>query len=226
MADHSKKYREAAKKVDAAKRYTVEEAVKLLKSLPQSKFDETVEVAMRLGVDPKQADQIVRGSASLPKGLGKDVRVVAFCTGPMADKAKAEGAIEVGAEDLANKIAGGWTDFDIAVASPDMMRFVGKLGRVLGPQGKMPSPKSGTVTDDVASAVREFRAGRIEYRNDSSGNVHAGVGKLSFAEDDIKQNVDAFIAHIVAAKPAAVKGTYVMAAYLSSTMSPSLRLAV
>jgi large subunit ribosomal protein L1 len=226
MADHSKKYREAAKMLDASRRYTVDEAIKVLKSLPKAKFDETVEVAMRLGVDPKQADQIVRGSASLPKGLGKDVRVIAFCTGAVAEKAKAEGAIEVGAEDLAEKIQGGWTDFDIAVTSPDMMRHVGKLGRILGPQGKMPSPKSGTVTDDVAAAVREFRAGRIEYRNDSSGNVHAPVGKMSFPEDDIKMNVEAFIAHITASKPAAVKGTFVIAAYLTSTMSPSLRLAV
>ena len=226
MADQSKKYREAAKKVDPSLRYTVEEAVKVLKSLPKAKFDETIEVAMRLGVDPKQADQIVRGSAALPKGLGKEVRVVAFCTGAMAEKAKAEGAIEAGAEELAEKIQGGWMDFDIAVASPDMMRHVGKLGRILGPQGKMPSPKSGTVTENVAAAVREFRAGRIEYRNDATGNVHAPVGKMSFAEEDIKQNVEAFIAHILASKPSAIKGTFVIAAYLSSTMSPSLRLAV
>jgi large subunit ribosomal protein L1 len=226
MADHSKRYREAVKKVDASRRYAVDEAIRLLKAMPKGKFDETVEVALRLGVDPKQADQIVRGSAALPKGLGKEVRVIAFCSGAMAERAKAEGAIEAGAEELAEKVQGGWTDFDIAVAAPDMMRHVGKLGRILGPLGKMPSPKSGTVTEDVAAAVREFRAGRIEYRNDSSGNVHAPVGKLSFEEEDIKQNVDAFIAHIQSSKPSAVKGTFIIAAYLTSTMNPAIRLAV
>lgn len=226
MADHSKRFREAAKKVEAGRRYSVEEAVTVLKSFPKTKFDETVEVVLRLGVDPKQADQIVRGSASLPKGLGKEVRVIAFCTGAMADRAKAEGAIEAGGEELASKIQSGWTDFDIAVAAPDMMRHVGKLGRILGPQGKMPSPKSGTVAEDVAAAVREFRAGRIEYRTDATGNVHAPVGKMSFSETDLKLNVESFIAHIMASRPAAVKGTFVISAYLSSTMSPSLRLAV
>ena len=226
MANHSKRYREAVKNVDGTRRYSVEEAISTLKVVPKAKFDETVEVALRLGVDPKQADQIVRGSASLPKGLGKEVRVVAFCAGELAEQAKAEGAIEAGGEELAAKIQDGWTDFDIAVAAPDMMRHVGRLGRILGPQGKMPSPKSGTVTDDVVGAVREFRAGRIEYRTDSSGNIHAPVGKISFPDEDLKQNIESFIAHIQAAKPAAVKGTYLIAAYLASTMSPSLRLAI
>ena len=226
MAEHSKRYNEALKKIDRSKRYSVEEAVALLKTLPGGKFNETVDLAMRLGIDPKQADQLVRGSASLPKGIGKEMRVIAFCTGAVAEAAKAAGAIEAGGEELVAKVAGGWTDFDIAVAGTDMMRHVGKLGRVLGPQGKMPSPKSGTVTEDVATAVKEFRAGRIEYRTDATGNLHAPVGRVGFTEEDVRANVNAFIAHIQAARPATLKGTFVISAYLSSTMSPSIRLAV
>lgn len=226
MADRSKRYDQSVKKIDSSKRYAVAEAISLLKSLPVGKFDETVELSMKLGVDPKQADQLVRGSASLPKGIGKEKRVIAFCQGAAAEAAKAAGAVEAGAEDLVNKVMGGWTDFDVAVASPDMMRHVGKLGRVLGPTGKMPSPKSGTVTDDVATAVREFRAGRIEYRTDSTGNLHAPVGKISFTEEDLLANLESLIGHIVAVRPAAVKGTFVLSAYISSTMSPSIRLAV
>ncbi len=226
MAEHSKRYNEALKKIDRSKRYSVEEAVALLKTLPGGKFNETVDLAMRLGIDPKQADQLVRGSASLPKGIGKEMRVIAFCTGAVAEAAKAAGAIEAGGEELVAKVAGGWTDFDIAVAGTDMMRHVGKLGRVLGPQGKMPSPKSGTVTEDVATAVKEFRAGRIEYRTDATGNLHAPVGRVGFTEEDLRANVNAFIAHIQAARPATLKGTFVISAYLSSTMSPSIRLAV
>jgi len=226
MPSSSKRYREAQKKVDRSKHYPVADAINLLKSLPGAGFKETVEVAFNLGVDPKQADQIVRGSVSLPKGIGKDVRVIAFCSGPAANEAKAAGAIEVGAEELARKVADGWTDFDIAIAAPDMMRHVGKLGRILGPQGKMPSPKSGTVTDNVVDAVQEFRAGRIEYRTDSTGNLHAPVGKLDFPEEDLKENIDAFISHISAARPAAVKGAFIKTVTLSSTMSPGIRLAV
>lgn len=226
MAEHSKRYRASAEKVDRNKRYTVAEAVAILKTFPKAKFNETIEVAMRLGVDVKQADQLVRGSASLPKGIGKDVRVIAFCAGAAAEAAKAAGATEAGAEDLVAKVMGGWTDFDIAVASPDMMRHVGKLGRVLGPQGKMPSPKSGTVTEDVPTAVKEFKAGRIEYRTDATGNLHAPVGRADFSEEDLRSNIEAFLQHIQNARPASVKGTFVLTAYVSSTMSPSVRLAV
>jgi len=226
MDDHSKRYRAAAEKVDRNKRYTVTEAVAILKTFPKAKFNETIEIAMRLGVDVKQADQLVRGSASLPKGIGKDVRVIAFCSGATAEAAKAAGAVEAGAEDLVAKVMGGWTDFDIAVAAPDMMRHVGKLGRVLGPQGKMPSPKSGTVTEDVATAVKEFKAGRIEYRTDTTGNLHAPVGRADFSEEDLRSNIEAFLAHIQNARPASIKGTFVLSAFVSSTMSPSIRLAV
>jgi large subunit ribosomal protein L1 len=226
MAEHSKRYRAAVEKVDRNKRYTVAEAVAILKTFPKAKFNETVEIAMRLGVDTKQADQLVRGSASLPKGIGKDVRVIAFCSGAVAEAAKAAGAAEAGAEDLVAKVMGGWTDFDIAVASPDMMRHVGKLGRVLGPQGKMPSPKSGTVTEDVPTAVKEFKAGRIEYRTDATGNLHAPVGRADFSDEDLRSNIEAFLAFIQNARPASVKGTFVLSAYVSSTMSPSVRLAI
>ena len=226
MPSNSKRYREAKEKVDRNKPYPIADAISLLRSLPGAGFKETVEVALNLGVDPKQADQIVRGSVSLPKGIGKEVRVIAFCSGPAVDEAKAAGAVEAGAEDLAKKVEDGWTDFDIAIAAPDMMRYVGKLGRILGPQGKMPSPKSGTVTENVAGAVQEFRAGRIEYRTDSTGNLHAPVGKLGFPEEDLKENIEAFISHISAARPVAVKGTFMKAVTLCSTMSPGIRLAV
>ena len=226
MAQSSKRFREAQKKVDGSKRYAVAEAVAVLKTFPPAKFDETVEISMRLGVDVKQPDQMLRGSASLPKGLGREKRVIAFCVGEAAEAAKAAGAVEAGGEELVKKVQDGWTDFDIAVAAPDMMRIVGKLGRVLGPQGKMPSPKSGTVAENVPQAVKEFRAGRMEYRTDATGNLHAPVGKLSFSEEDLRQNVEAFIAHIQAAKPASVKGVFIVGAYLSSTMSPAIRLAV
>lgn len=226
MVRRSKRYIEAQKKIDRNKRYSVDEAVTLLKSLPGGKFNETVDLAMRLGIDPKQADQLVRGSASLPKGIGKEMRVIAFCSGAAVEAAKAAGAMEAGGEDLVAKVAGGWTDFDIAVAGTDMMRHVGKLGRVLGPQGKMPSPKSGTVTEDVPTAVKEFRAGRIEYRTDAAGNLHAPVGRIGFSEEDLRANVNAFIAHIQAVRPASVKGTFIISAFLSSTMSPSIRLSV
>ena len=226
MGVRSKRYRSAREKTDREKQYEVSEAVAALKSLPRAGFNETVDISLRLGIDPKQSDQMVRGSVSLPKGTGKDVRVAAFCEGSAAEEAKAAGAIEAGGEDLVKKVQDGWTDFDVAVAAPAMMRHVGKLGRILGPQGKMPSPKSGTVTADVVSAVKEFRAGRIEYRSDSTGNVHAPVGKLDFPDEDLRENIEAFLAHIRAARPAAVKGAFVLAGHLSSTMSPGVRLAI
>jgi large subunit ribosomal protein L1 len=223
----SKRYRVAQKKLEGlAERLSVADAVAALQSFPAAKFDETVEVAIRLGVDPKKADQIVRGSFSMPHGLGKAKRVIAFVEGADAVKAEEAGAVEVGTEDLVKKIQGGWTDFDVAIAHPKTMRFVGKLGRVLGPQGKMPSPKSGTVTDDVPRAVREFKGGKIEYRTDAAANVQAPVGKRSFDAKKLEENALAFIEHIQSARPAAAKGIYFRNAAISCTMSPAIRLAV
>ena len=226
MSHRSKRYNAAQDRVGREKRYATEEAVSLLKSLPRAKFTETVEVSLKLGIDPRQSDQIIRGSVSLPNGTGRDVRVVAFCEGEAAKAAKDAGAVEAGGEELANKVQGGWTDFDVAVAHPGMMRFVGRLGRILGPQGKMPSPKSGTVTPDVAAAVKEFKAGRIEYRTDSTGNLHAPVGRVDFDDAALVANVEAFISHIRGGRPAAVKGTFIVAVHLSSTMGPGIRLAI
>jgi large subunit ribosomal protein L1 len=225
MGRQSKRYREALEKVDAGKQYSVREALELLKSLPRAKFDETVEVALKLGVDPRQSDQNVRGSVVLPKGTGRSVRVVVFAEGEPAEKAKAAGADLVGSEDLVKKIQGGWFEFDVAVAVPAMMRHVGKLGRVLGPKGLMPSPKAGTVTDKVGEAVKEFKAGRVEFRCDSGGNVHVSVGKISFATDDLVENIEAFLETVRRAKPSAVKGNYIQKAVLGLTMSPGVRLA-
>ena len=179
---------------------------------------------MKLGIDVRQSDQQLRGSYSLPKGIGKSLRVIVFAQGDKADEAREAGAIEVGDEDLVKKIEDGWMDFDVAIASPDMMRFVGKLGRTLGPKGLMPSPKSGTVTNDVAQAVSEFAAGKIEYRTDNTGNVHVPVGKKSFEAGDLVQNISAFIDHIKASKPTGTKGRFIEKAVVSTTMSPGLRL--
>ncbi|MBM4042487.1 MAG: 50S ribosomal protein L1 [Planctomycetes bacterium] len=222
----SKRYQESAKRVDAAKSYTVDEAVEAIKGLPSTKFDETVEIVFHLGVDPKKPDQAIRGTISLPKGIGRSLRVVVFAEGELAAKAKAAGAEEAGGQELIDRVNGGWTDFDVAIAVPAMMRQVGRLGRVLGPKGLMPSPKSGTVTDDVENAVREFRAGKLEYRADAGGNVHAPVGKKSFAPEDLKANIEAMIERIRQAKPASAKGRYILGAALSTTMGPGLRLAV
>ena len=222
----SNRYTESKAKAPAGEKRSVPEAVAALKRMATASFDETVEVALKLGIDPKQSDQNVRGSFPLPKGTGKDVRVIVFAEGDKAAQAQAAGAVAVGGQDLAKRIEDGWLDFDVAIASPDMMRFVGKLGRILGPQGKMPSPKSGTVTPDVATAVQEFKGGKIEYRNDSFGTVHVVVGKLSFSDDDLVANVNAFIGHINAARPATTKGTFIEKASLCATMSPSVRLAV
>jgi len=226
MAHHSKRYREALKLVDRQKRHSVVEAITTLKKLPGAKFTETVEIALNLGIDPKRSDQMVRGSISLPHGIGREVKVIAFCEGAAVEEAKAAGAIEAGGEELAQKIQDGWTSFDVAVADPSMMRHVGKLGRILGPQGKMPSPKSGTVTPDVVGAVKEFRAGRIEYRADNTGNLHVPVGRIDFEVEQLHANVDAFVAHIESIRPAAVKGTFIRAVFLSSTMGPGIRIAV
>jgi large subunit ribosomal protein L1 len=204
----------------------VAEAVAILKKFESAKFDETVEIALKLGIDVKNTAQMVRGAFSLPHGVGKTVRVIAFAEGAVAAAAKAAGAVEVGAEDLAKKILDGWLDFDVAVAHPAMMRHVGKLGRVLGPQGKMPSPKSGTVTDNVAQAVGEFCAGKVEFRNDDGGTVHAVVGKKSFDPEKLAANAQAFLDHIRSMRPASAKGNFLLTGTLSSTMSPGIPLEV
>ncbi|MBI2472175.1 MAG: 50S ribosomal protein L1 [Planctomycetes bacterium] len=226
MAKRSKRYLEARKVVDSEKKYGINEAVKLLKSVKPVKFNESVEVAMKLGIDPKQSDQLIRGSISLPKGIGKSLKVIVFASGEKAALAKKAGADEVGAEELVKKVEGGWADFDVAISASDMMRMVGKLGRVLGPQGKMPSPKSGTVTDDIETAVKEFKAGKIEYRTDAGGNVHALVGKLSFSEADLEDNINTFVKHIMNSRPSSAKGEFVEKVSVSSTMSPGLMLQV
>lgn len=224
MVKRSKRYEKAAKQVDDARIYEAKEALDLIKNLPSAKFDESVEVVVRLGIDPRKSDQLVRGAVSLPKGLGKTVRVVVFAEGDKADAAKAAGADEVGAEDLAKKIADGWMDFDVVITSPDMMKHVGKLGKVLGPQGKMPSPKSGTVTPDVAAAVTEFKAGKVEFRTDAGANVHAPVGKRSFATEDLLENLEAFLGHVSSMRPAAVKGTFLRKISVSTTMGPGVSI--
>jgi large subunit ribosomal protein L1 len=202
------------------------EAVAILKGFPPVKFDQTVEIAVRLGVDAKQADQIVRGALVLPHGIGKSLRVAVFAKGDKAEEAKEAGADEVGGPDLAEKIKGGWTDFDVCIASPDMMGAVGPLGKILGPKGLMPSPRAGTVTPDVGKTVREYKAGKVEFRNDAAGIVHAVVGKMSFDAQKLVENIQAFLSHINALKPAAVKGQYLKGVSLSGTMTPGVRVAV
>jgi large subunit ribosomal protein L1 len=216
----------ASAKKRPAEALPIAEAVAALKQFSPAKFDQTVDIVMRLGVDAAQADQIVRGSIVLPHGIGKQLRVVVFAKGAQAEAAKAAGADEVGEEDLAQKIMGGWMDFDACIASPDMMKVVSPLGRVLGPRGLMPSPRAGTVTPDVAKTVAEYKAGKVEFRNDKAGNVHAPVGKLSFEADKLAENAKAFIDRVMSLKPSAVKGVYVKSAHLSGAMTPSVRLAV
>jgi large subunit ribosomal protein L1 len=225
MADRSKRYRAALARVDRAKRYGLDDAVGIVKNNANAKFDETVEVAMRLGVDPKKGDQQVRGSVVLPHGLGGKARsVLVFAEGDKAKDAQAAGADFVGGPELVEKVAGGWTEFDVAVAVPAMMRHVGKLGKVLGPQGKMPSPKAGTVTDDVAAAVKAYKGGKVEYRVDAGANVHGPVGKASFAGGQLVDNVRAFVESVRAAKPHTSKGTYIRRVTISSTMGPGVQL--
>ena len=200
------------------------EAVAILKSFNTTKFDQTVEIAVRLGVDPKQADQLVRGSIVLPNGIGKTLRVVVFAKGDKIAEAQAAGADEVGGAELAEKIKGGWTDFDVCIAAPDMMGVVGPLGKVLGPRGLMPSPRAGTVSPDVGKVVKEYKAGKVEFRTDAGGNVHAVVGKLSFDAAKLAENLSAFISHLMSIKPAAVRGQYIKGIAVSATMSPSVRI--
>ena len=224
MANKSRRARENAEKVDRTKVYDMNEAFDTLKGFRKAKFDETVEVVVRLGVDPKKSDQMVRGAVSLPHGLGKQVRVVAFAEGEIADACKEAGAIEVGSDELAAKIEGGWTDFDVVIAHPSMMRVVGKLGKVLGPQGKMPSPKSGTVTPNAAQAVSDFCAGKIEFRVDSGSNLHVPVGKASFSSEQLTDNTRAFLDYVMTLRPATAKGAYIRNISVSTTMGPGLKV--
>jgi len=224
MATHGKRYNEAVKQVDAKRQYKIGDAVDLLKKLPKTKFDETVELAFKLGVDPKQSDQMVRGTVALPHGSGKKVRVAVFAKGQAAESAKEAGADFIGFEDLVKKCQGGWTDFDVAVATPEAMQEVRKLGRVLGPKGLMPNPKTGTVTDDVARAVKEVKAGRVEFKMDKAGNLHVAFGRLSFEPKAIEENAKVIIGAVLHAKPATAKGHFIESCTLASTMSPGLRL--
>ena len=201
------------------------EAIKVLKAFKAPKFDQAVNVVANLGIDPKQADQALRGSISMPNGIGRSSRVVAFCNTDLAEKAIEAGAIEAGGEELVKKITDGWADFDVAIASPDMMRFVGRLGKVLGPKGLMPSPKAGTVTPDVVTAVKEFAAGKQEYRNDDGGNIHIVVGRMSFAEGDLVENLQFFLETVERIRPAATKGQYVKKIVISGTMTPGVEIA-
>jgi len=221
---HSKKYSQAREKIDRNKRYTLSEAVQLIKDCHFVKFDESVEVAVRLGVNPKHADQMVRGTVALPHGTGSTVRVAVFAEGEKATEATDAGADIVGSDDLAEKIQGGFTDFDVTVATPDMMRVVGKLGKLLGPRGLMPNPKAGTVTMDVAKAVKEVKAGRIEFRVDKQANIASAVGKVSFDNEKLEENVKAFVDAILRLKPAAAKGAYFLGASICSSMSPGIKL--
>src|SRR5512138_2717706 len=222
---HSKRYRKAIELVDKAKSYPLQNAVEVLQKFPKAKFNETVEVAFHLGVDPKQSDQMVRGTVPLPHGSGKTVRVLVFAkSGPAAEAAKTAGAEYVGFEDMIKKCQEGWADFDVAIATPEAMGEVRKLGKVLGPRGLMPNPKTGTVTDDTARAVREVKAGRVEFKIDKAGNVHVPVGKAAFNATQIEENVRAVIDAVVKARPNSVKGAYVQNCTLSATMSPPLRL--
>ena len=221
MGFRSKRYKKELGQLEEEP-VSLAEAVEKVKSFKSVKFDQSVECVLNLGVDPKQAEQLVRGSISLPHGIGKQKKVIAFCEDSDVEAARNAGAIEAGCDDLIKKVSDGWMDFDVAIASPKVMGKVGKLGRVLGPQGKMPSPKNGTVTVGVVTAVAEFAAGKIEFRNDAGGNVHVVVGKQSFEAEKLIENVEAFVSHIKKIKPAASKGTYIKKMCLSATMSPSV----
>ena len=224
MADRGKRYTELAKKIDRGKFYSPTEGVRLVKETSQAKFDTTVELHMRMGVDPRHADQMVRGAAVLPHGTGKTVRVIVFAQGDKARDAQAAGADIVGTDDLAKRIEGGWLDFDVAIATPDLMGQVGRLGKVLGPRGLMPNPKSGTVTFDVAKAVRDSKGGRIEFRVDKTGVVHTIVGKSSFSEQALGENLATVMDAVQRARPVGFKGEYVRSAFLTTTQGPSVKL--
>ncbi len=221
---HGKRYEDSLKIVDRTKLYEPAEAMKLVKETAKAKFDETVQLAIKLGVDPKQADQTVRGAVVLPHGTGKSVRVLVFAKGDKAKEAQEAGGDFVGAEDMVQKIEGGWLDFDVAVATPDMMGTVGKLGRILGPRGLMPNPKTGTVSMDVKNAIREIKAGKIEYRLDKTAIIHVPIGKASFSLEALNENFDALMDAVVKAKPAAAKGQYVKSVAVSAAMGPGIRI--
>ena len=224
MPPHGKRYAQAAQGIAGTTLYDPREAIRLVKGGAGAKFDETVEAAIRLGVDPKQADQQVRGTVALPAGTGKSVRVVVFAKGDKVKEAESAGADLVGADELVEKVQGGWTDFDVAVATPDMMGTVGRLGRILGPRGLMPNPKAGTVTFDLAKAVREIKAGKIEYRTEKAGIIHVGIGKASFSEDQLLENFTALMDALMRAKPASAKGQYLRSITLSTTMGPGVKV--
>ncbi len=224
MTTRSKKYTDAVRRFDRQHLHGPGEAVDLVKSLAPARFDETVELAVRLGVDPRKADQIVRGTVGLPAGTGKPVRVVAFAAGPAAAEAREAGADVVGSDDLVERVQGGFLDFDVAVATPDLMPQVGRLGRILGPRGLMPNPKTGTVTPEVGRAVREFKGGRVEYRTDRYGNIHVPIGKVSFGRRQLLENMRAVLDELQRAKPASAKGRYLRGVTVSSTMGPGVKV--
>ncbi|MBI2890879.1 MAG: 50S ribosomal protein L1 [Nitrospirae bacterium] len=226
MTDHGKKYRTSREGIDRLKRYPIPEAVEMVTAKKYAKFDETVDLAFRLGIDPRHADQMVRGTVLLPHGTGATVRVLVFAVGEKAEAARQAGADFVGLDDMIEKINGGWVDFDRAVATPDVMGKVGKLGKILGPRGLMPNPKLGTVTPDVGKAVQELKRGKVEFKADKAGNVHVVAGKTSFGKDRLAENVTAVVDAILRAKPAGVKGVYVRNVAVSSTMGPAVRLDV
>lgn len=224
MKKKSPKYLEALKKVDSTKLYGIDEAIQLAKDASFAKFDETVDLAFRLGVDPRHADQMIRGAIALPAGTGKSVRVCVITSGDKIKAAEEAGADFVGGDDIVQKIAGGWLEFDRVIASPDMMGKLGRIGRVLGPRGLMPNPKLGTVTMDVAAAVKEQKAGKVEYRTEKNGIIHVPIGKMSFDNAKIRENVNAIVSAIIKAKPASAKGTYMKSLTLSSTMGPGIKI--
>ncbi len=226
MATRSKRMRALLEKVPGKKPLPLPQAVALLKTFDNTKFDQTVEVAIRLGIDPRRAEENVRGSIVLPHGLGRQLRVAVFAKGDKVDEAKAAGADIVGGADLAEKIKSGWLEFDACIATPDMMGIVGPLGKILGPRGLMPSPRTGTVTMDVARAVREYKAGKVEFRNDSTGNIHAPVGKLSFDAEKLVENIQTFIDYVNSLRPPSVKGQFIRSVTISATMSPGIRVAI
>jgi large subunit ribosomal protein L1 len=224
MKKHGKKYRAALEKIEPGRKYNLETAITKVKEIAFAKFDETVELTVWLGVDPRKADQLVRGTIVLPHGLGKSKTVLVIAQGDKVREAEEAGADIIGGEDIVNRIKGGWTDFDAVIATPDMMRLVGQLGKVLGPRGLMPNPKTGTVTPDVATAIRETKAGKVEYRVDKTGVIHVGVGKVSFDAEKLRDNSKALLDAVVKAKPATAKGKYVKKVNLAATMSPGVLL--